>query len=103
MPGIGKTTNALEYAHRIKDKTAVRWLRGDSKEILNQGLREWHYRMATGKSLKEEEDVFKYLVYFFSKEFNQAKEFKFLIVVDNLELNDISKDKSKNDYSWIEK
>ena len=104
VPGIGKTTNALEYAHRMKEreKTGIRWLRADSKDNLNKGLREWHSLMETGKSLKEEEDVFKYLVDFFSKEFNQANEFKFLIVLDNLELNDISEDKSKNDYSWIE-
>ena len=102
MPGIGKTTNALEYAHRIKEQAYVRWLRGDSKEKLNQGLREWRSLVGTGKNLKEEEYVFKYLVDFFSKEFNQAKEVKFLIVVDNLELNDINEDKSKNGYSWIE-
>ncbi len=102
MPGIGKTTNALEYAHRKKEKTAVRWLRADSKEKLNQGLREWHSLMETRKNLQDEEDVFKYLVNFFNKEFNQAKEVKFLIVLDNLELNDISEDKSKNGYSWIE-
>jgi hypothetical protein len=56
----------------------------------------------TGKNLKEEEDVFKYLVDFLIKRFIQASEVKFLIVVDNLELNDKSEDKSKNGYSWIE-
>jgi hypothetical protein len=54
--------------------------------------------------LKEEkEDVFKYLVDFFSKEFNQVKEIEFLIVLDNLEnINEKSEDISKNGYSWIE-
>jgi hypothetical protein len=67
VPGIGKTTNALEYAHRKIDKTSVQWLRGDSKEKLNLGLREWHSLVEPGKNLKEEEDVFKYLVNFFKR------------------------------------
>jgi hypothetical protein len=72
VPGIGKTMNALEYAHRKKEQASVRWLGADLKDKLNQGLREWHSLVETGKIWKEEEDVFKYLVDFFSKEFFQT-------------------------------
>ena len=91
-PGIGKTSNAIECAYKLKDeyKWIVHWFDTNSKEKLANGLRKLYesYNVLYSSSSFDEVSklTFERLIDFFKNKFNssQAKNTKFLLTFDNL-------------------
>ena len=85
-PGIGKTSNALEYAYKmqeLKSNWNPQWFNANSKGEFFNNLRGIH-NLLNQKTIEEKEIDFDYLVKFMKKQFNLYKETSFLVVLDNL-------------------
>ena len=90
-PGIGKTSNALNFAYQLTENSdwIVLWFNSDTKDKFLIDLQSFF------KNLKSEQNgqnkTFEHLVNEIKSEFRRNERKKFLIVLDNL-----------NDFEWIE-